>query len=208
MERLYRHRVLAVLKHVQAHHQKSGPPYDLDVVREAIMAGAHLDSLVFEPFEPNGDGILGRYELSYESEGPYAQATKLHARVCYASTENVCWRRFIICKEMCHIFWNDEPHFQSANAAVLMAVVGNLTGSNQVPAAMAPAILTEQAAVVAALDILFPLEDRIKAFEDHTGSRKVPTIAIARRYRIPEYYVIESLHPNFLEMSKHFWKKR
>lgn len=203
MNRLYKARVLGALKGLATRRAASGPPFDMNDIQQQIMLLMNIDSVTFTAFPPRGDGVLGRYKVFYEQEAPYAVAQKTHAKIGYSNELNICWQRFVICKELCHIFWHDAPEFRSTSAAVLMSVVGALTGKG-FSSSMAPAILTEDFAVTAAIDLLFPLEARI-AFEADYREGKITALDIAHKFRIPEHYVRESLHPDFHDMAKQFW---
>lgn len=204
MRLLYKTRIHNVLRAVTVDRVMHGPPYSLEPIRQAIMKAVNLDSITFRPFEPRDKGVIGRYELCYEQGGLYAAApAKTHAIISYSSAENFCWQRFAICKEMGHLLWHDDPRFRSTTPAILMAVVGRLTGSSM-STAMVPAIMSEDAAVLAAVDLLFPMQDREAVYHAYTDG-DISSLDLATRFRIPKHYIEELLNPDTHENARRFW---
>ncbi len=205
-DRLYRTKVLSILKALSV-NSRNGPPYELDPIRRSVMTFAGIDEISFTDYMPLKQGIDGKFEVYHDLAPPYAMSTKSYARVFYSNQLNCCWRRFVICKEMCQLLWHDVPQMRVSSSVQAMALVASLAlHPNQ--RRLLPQGWSEDASIRAAMDILFPMEDRVQIMEDCAAKGIKPsTFQIAQTYRVPEIYVkvllIETIHNSLVT----FWSE-
>ncbi len=93
---------------------------------------------------PIKEGILPIIELHVAAGGPAYEITlhrkdwdgrdlksrllryKNHATIRYARNLNLCWRRFVICKELAHLAFDKEDQFTSDYARLAQDLVNEL----------------------------------------------------------------------------------
>lgn len=130
-----------------------------------------------------------------EKSLPYSESDWT-IEVRYADSLNVCWQRFVCCKELMHAF--DPPEAHTNTAAKFTELVTNLELESVVDK---PAILAERSAVWKAMAVLAPSR-LISTFDDAYKKGLVSDYEIALILRIPEFYVPHIMSEGFDDIVK------
>lgn len=123
------------------------------------------------------------------------EAFEDHAHIYYDRDRSLCWRRFVVTKEMCHLLFapHGAPHLCSTPAEIEQLLVSILAGLEKADPNDHP-VSTEVCTVLMALEILLPhgqranIPDKASAFE------------VATEYRIPEQMAKLYLSPGYIGM--------
>jgi hypothetical protein len=118
--------------------------------------------------------------------------------IVLAQGMNRCWDRFVIAKELMHMF--DQPLEATDNGEKLDQLLSELGASQNPPS---PQAMSETKAFWMAMGALCPEAHR-KFAETERQQNKVSDYDIALRFRIPEQYVPLLFHPRYLEIVASF----
>lgn len=155
-------------------------PVILSMVRESI--GREYPVQMEYSAVPVG-AIRGKL-IRYENSGT----------IIISSEQTMCWRRFVLCKELAHLIIDDEP--ESRTTDIELHIQGmNSDARNFV---WNSAIDSEYEAIIMAAEIMVPWIDRAsfnRMLKDGHTSRDV-----AERYKVPER-IIDMMRGDYLGMS-------
>lgn len=94
---------------------------------------------------------------------------------------NHCWHRFVLCKELFHVFLDSDEYHNTDIIGHLEQTVHVLGGGDQ---PNAPAVSSEQLAEIAAMEFLFPFSQRSPvqngAAADFAGNFEVPRLMVEK----------------------------
>lgn len=128
-----------------------------------------------------GDALNG-YMLRYEDR----------VEIAYSSKLNLCWSRFVMCKELAHVFLGNEGNYTSTSERAEQLLVELF---NDTPMLRKPDYLVETSAMYAATELLLPKEfmKDVRDMKEQgltnleiAMSYRVPAKLVAFRYDIPE----------------------
>jgi hypothetical protein len=102
-----------------------------------------------------------------------------HAKVWLSADLNLCWSRFVACKELMHLLADDQQHFARDPVHQIESVLRGYHWT------LDKALDSETFAVVLALEYLFRWECRPRLEDSTRGSN----FQIADRFKIPEAIV-------------------
>lgn len=106
---------------------------------------------------------------------------------------NNCWRRFALCKELCHILLADPSNYSPNFAEHIEGCFGiSLAGNTDDKMA---STYVERTAEIAAMEYLFPYSER----RQYIGRSDLEFMQIADQYKAPRIYVESYLNPHTLE---------
>lgn len=106
---------------------------------------------------------------------------------------NRCWTRFVMIKELMHIF--DDPAEQTSTDAEFDTLMTDLTSGNT-PGEWAPQMRSENRCHWMALALFCPEDERQDLLQKR-DKKEITDYEIALRLRIPELYVRNLFRPNF-----------
>ncbi|WP_431856636.1 hypothetical protein [Azospirillum sp.] len=160
-------------------------PYDLNVITEAILGETLVDQVQFVPFPAAPDGIIvGFVKVWTYSAGVYADATTV-ADVHYLEDLSEEWRNFVVCKELCQLIWVDLPATRVSDRHHLIDLAERLMSDRFFDSEEScEQKVTEDAALIAAMELLCPFEFREIMMKDLVAGT-LSKDAIARRFSIP-----------------------
>lgn len=183
-------------------------PYQIDTIRDAIIQHTQVDQVQYVEIDDKDNPILGRYE-PYRTvpSGVYDHDPQILVEVHFLKSLNTCESRYVACKEMCHAFTangvaeHNMAHIQSDDR--LLRLVDMLIAKSRDERAAFPPMLDENFASFAALQILCPVEDRIKLhdYRKPDGS-KLGNLEIATIFRIPRRFVPSLRDPLLIDFAK------
>jgi len=135
-------------------------------------------SISFHPRNYEARGFLGTVEI-YDND----------AHIYYDLDRNLCWRRFIVTKELCHILYFDngekgEPCSPDTITQLIDTIVVGLDKADLVNDNQAK---SETLTMFMALEILLPNSERqtIQKMLENNGD----VMSVATKYRIPVQFV-------------------
>lgn len=134
--------------------------------------------------------VSGRMDLHHGSGGR-------RARIVYASSLNICWSRFVICKEAVSALLYEE---NSATNDVVSHVAGLIS---QTPDLANDGVMADILAAYGAIELLFPAEFTDDLYQMADGGRTHRQIAEA--FRGPEAIVSFRLSPRLRDMFDKFY---
>jgi hypothetical protein len=165
--------VQLLAKHVSAHHAEVGKvefwPVDLD---PAISLGHMI-------YEDDRDSA---YEPEYRI-----------ANIRFHKGLNRCWRRFVCCKELMHVF--DDENQRANTREKFLALLEQLE-TTPLPGARSPMYESEIRAMWMAILVLCPEAVRAK-YQADWEAKIITDYDVASELRIPEAYVKAMMGPTY-----------
>nr|AIA13915.1 Unknown Function [uncultured bacterium] len=148
---------------------------DLGTITRAVESVTAIDKVVFVEYEssPNNP-IWGSFQKYVRRPSPYT-SIETWVEIRYASHLDTTWRRFVVCKELCHALEEDDGcHSVSPSAMDALVNSFSLGSKRTIEEAKqtTPPIAAESLAEAAALELLCPMpirrEVEARGLEDHT----------------------------------------
>lgn len=171
-------------------------PISVDKLRPMLEERGWVDRILWDEFEFESKHILAQVEFFRASMGLYA-GTGDYAIVQYSIGLNFCWQRFAICKEMFHAVIDAAPETRVTTIEGLLKLAEMLVSETTASIAPFSPFMTEQTAVVLAVETLFPLEYRLR-YEDRYRAGEITDLQLAERFRIPEDYIRRAMYPAYM----------
>lgn len=182
-------------------------PIKIDEVKKAILATTNYYNITFTESK-DFDAVYGMVRkmktLDRSSQiKTYDQACdSYHAQIFWKSGLNKCWKRFVLCKELMHLVLDDTGSMVDSSVELKQLAMAMMTSSNEfMTENIQAARKSEEMAVLAALELLFPIQYRHGLIRQK-DERKYTNKQIAEVFLIPEMYVNIALNPLFHEMFK------
>lgn len=114
--------------------------------------------------------------------------------ICLVEDLNECWRRFVVCKELFHVLF-DNPEFENMElSSHIEDCVSETPAVEDTPQAAQSEFLAEYSA----MEFLFPYSDRLAIIS--TGEA-IDYLATAKHYRIPRIYVERYLTEHMMKLA-------
>ncbi|MBM3604371.1 MAG: hypothetical protein FJX25_06330 [Alphaproteobacteria bacterium] len=143
-----------------------------------------------------GHHIIAQVQTYFGAIGAYSNGDI--ANIYYAQNQNLCWRRFAVCKEMYHCMIDRLPNSRVNTLASLSSLLSHLAVDTTSVTGGFPPFTSEKAAELYSLETLFPLEFRLRHEADYR-SGQVSDTDLATMYRIPLQYVQIGFDPNYMQ---------
>lgn len=179
-------------------------PYEITTIIE-ILETTHVDKITITPKDTDlkENVVLGRYRR-YSESAVYGEPID-HVMIDYASSMNLCWTRFVIAKELCHIFLNKTHHQDNGRNGHtvtekdLSKLVAALSERSEILTVHeSPAVRCEILAEHFACELLFPFEFRLK-YRDAYNEAEVTNYELATLFRIPETIVNQIMSDEYFD---------
>lgn len=162
---------------------------DLETVAQVFTELTPIDEIIFVPYDtPPENPIWGRFTRWGQQPAAYAPFTTV-VEIAYATHLSEPWRRFVVCKELCHalevgngVHANDIDRL--VEAFVIKSAAGDIDSTHHVRV-FAPELLAE----CGAIEILYPLEEREALLVEDATPGPDQKLAIAARFNLPIEYV-------------------
>lgn len=200
--------IQAIKEIVRSNTPKGHLPYQIDTIRDAVIAKTQVDKIEYVEIDEPENPIRGRYlPFQLNPTGAYSQDPEIIVEVHFLKELNTCWSRYVACKEMCHGFTSNNvaesnmAHIRSNDR--LLRLVEMLISKSRDEMAAFPPMLDENLASLAALQILCPVEDRLELIEymRNTGEN-LGNLEIAMMFRIPRQFVPSLMDPLLIEFAQ------
>ncbi len=173
-------------------------PIELEKIQKIIAVKTKLE-IVYQKRDWENRRILARL-LRYKDKA-------IIETICGEGELNPCWLRFVRCKELCHLILDDEDSYTDNPEQLVheLLEIGIVISPSK-------AALSETLAVIAAIELLFPLAIRSQ-FKEMIRNEGFSVYKVAKILRIPESYVekaisepyeahIDSVHRKLIADSK------
>jgi Zn-dependent peptidase ImmA (M78 family) len=113
-------------------------------------------------------------------------------KIVLHSGMNLCWRRFVLCKELFHVLIDAEPYRSMDISAHVEEVTSTFPVLESKPGQ--PAI-SEMMAEIAAMEFMFPYANRLQEL----ANTPIAYIGIAEKYKIPQVFVEQYLSESYMQ---------
>ncbi|MDE0242186.1 MAG: hypothetical protein OXQ84_18680 [bacterium] len=178
-------------------------PYQLSDIRMAITNITNIDRIEVISV-PAGDlDVVGRYSRYEMQIAPYA-AYEAVVKIEYSDILNDCWRRYVICKELCQAL----VHYPSAavdNEEKLIQLCDELRSNqlNENVIKLAEPAFSELIANIAAQEILCPLDDRRMILARREAGEHIDDMEIAQAFRLPLAKIANLFESSYIDLVAH-----
>jgi hypothetical protein len=144
---------------------------DLQTITNVIEGFTAIDKVVFVQYESAPDNPIWGSFQKYVTSAPY-RSVETWVEVRYASHLDETWRRFVVCKELCHALEEDDGnHSITAVSMDNLVDAFSLTSKSKLLKKQPAPINAEFLAEAAALELLCPMPIRraveAMGLEDH-----------------------------------------
>jgi hypothetical protein len=167
-------------------------PVHVDGVRTWLLNEGLQERISFVPADINIQKAKGFIWQFKERLAPYAEPERV-TLVFYAKSLNVCWRRFVCCKELMHIFDNIPSQTKSRDECTKLVSELLLPGN---PVEYSKQVLADHVAIIKALVVLCPV-GVTKHIRTKFEAGELSPYQVALFFRIPEIYVSYILSDSF-----------
>lgn len=150
------------------------------------------DKIWYVPVELDEKVSLGHYK-SYRGLAPPYTAGDLIAEVRYSNQLNDCWKRFVCCKELMHLF--DRPDEKVDNPAKYQVLLNELA-SNPIWTVASPSWRSESIAEWMAMAILCPRPIR-NFYKQKLADGEMTENGVAFALRLPQHYIQDVMNEGY-----------
>lgn len=183
-----------LVNHFSAHTKY---PIKIEDIALWLIDRAYQDEIHFFPVNMNEDVLRG--QLIQFTVRPVAYGdTKRISYVQYSNRLNVCWKRFVVAKELTHII---DPQLASTNNFPQLVRLAEELADN-IPVddvSVTPGYKYEKLSIYRALALLVP-EDAVNRLRGKYASGEITSRVIADKFRIPEKYVVTVMNNRYAEL--------
>lgn len=148
---------------------------------------------------------IEKFEVSFDGEhlrGMVERYSGGKVIIYIRDDQSEDWKRFVSTKELCHVVIDEEEDWSSAGTKTIEDLV--YEASIQSTELATPQAQSEQFAMIAALELVYPLGARLVDIE--RLKKKETTInKIALEHGVPQYAIGLALNKNMMEISKGCW---
>jgi hypothetical protein len=174
------------------------------VVDKKAMELTSQDELCYVPLDLDPQISLGHIKQYRVQNGVYNADPTWVTEIRYLKTLNVCWKRYVCCKELMHVFDNEEERTNTADK--FMQLVEEI--ETPLPGDKAsPMYETETRTLWMAVAILCP-ENLRQHFQPDWEAKKLSDYDVALELRIPEVLIKTIMSPSYETMvpflTEHF----
>ena len=165
--------------------QKSAPLLLEGLIDAEVIRLTAQDQILYAPVELDTEISLGHIKQYRQSGGVYDQDPQWITEIRYSNRLNMCWRRFVCCKELMHVF--DTPAERVDSAVKFDKLLEELAFSPLNKDA-SPMYISENKTKWMALAILCPLPFR-EFYKPLWDCQEMSDYDVALELRIPEVLI-------------------
>ncbi len=158
-------------------------PIKVDDIHDWIISQGYQDQIHFIPVDINKEVKRGQHRRYTKHAAVYGDPVWV-TNILYAKDMNLCWERFVCCKEMMHIF--DRPESASCTPEQLDELTASLVASYV--GQLSESASADDRAIISALQVLAPI-DAVKQLKGVYSGKSKSAKEIAKYFSIPEMYV-------------------
>lgn len=111
--------------------------------------------------------------------------------ICVQQNTNLCWRRFVVCKEIFHVLLDSRLDGDTYRSTDIFSHVEEVTRTFPIAESRPrESAAIEQLAEIAAMEFMFPYEERVSILRNaEEQGTDVDYFQIADRYKVPQVYI-------------------
>lgn len=189
---LYQH--VAALGHAPIRVTKDIVPKVIEITSQ--------DRVYFTPVDLDREVSLGHIKQYRESQGVYGEPLWI-SDIRYAADLNICWKRFVCCKELMHVF--DSKAEQSDTSDKFRKLLSELESPPLLEQA-SEMYFSENRTKWKALAVLCPLPVRDSILKRREAGALPADYDVALELRIPEVVVTTILGDDFVKVVEFLTK--
>ena len=166
-------------------NKKTSLPIKVTDVKAWIIEEKLQEQIYFIKADTNPLVLKGFVRQYHAPHAVYDHSPDRCANIYYSSNLNVCWKRFVCCKEMMHIF--DSQKARASTKDEVRKLLEDMTSPIDI-SKLSEQQSSEFVCEFYALHVLFPqsIRDQLKAQYD---AGNMSSYDVALLARIPEYYI-------------------
>lgn len=163
------------------------PPIKLTALRDAGWAAGEVRKGVIDAArELTGKTIdVEQVSTSGKVVHAYVKNYPHHAHIFVVESQNYCWRRFLVAKELCHLLLSDDKN-STSNVEEVEDLIGQLI-NGKFDSDPNPALLVENAAYIGAVELLLPQD--IEPIADELFASGKDSLEVAISLKVPRRIV-------------------
>ena len=190
--------VSSILRQYQKDHGLKRVPIKTALLCPYVEERGHVDRIILQEVDYDSKGVIARV-VKYSGEQPYSGQLS-YAEIQYAKNQNLCWRRFAVCKEMFHCMIDHQDRDRIASVDSLKKLTDLFVADTTGLTGDFPPFEKEQTAELLALETLFPVEHR-HALKLQVDNGEITHGQVAERFKIPEYYTQLAFQESYLRAT-------
>jgi hypothetical protein len=159
-------------------------PITVDDIRQWVLDNNFQDEIWFVKVDIDPQKLKSAIKQYTYNKVPYADPIRA-SNIYYSERLNVCWARFVCCKELTHIF--DKDNAIAGTKEQISQLTFDLV-SPLVPDKMTPQLIADCVAISRAICVLVPEKITERLRPAYESGDKTP-YDIALYLRIPEVYI-------------------
>lgn len=192
--------VSSILRQYNNDHGLQNVPIKVDWLIPYAEERGHVDKINLQEVDFDSENVVARV-VKYRGEAsPYSGQLNC-ANIQYPKDQNLCWRRFGVCKEIYHCMIDQLESDRVSTledlkklTELLVADTTNITGSF-------PPFEKEQSAELFALETLLPVEHRL-ALKARIDDGILTYWQVADRFKVPEFYSRLAFQEGYLRATQ------
>ncbi len=173
---------------------------DLETITKVFVGLSVVDYIVFVRYDTLRENpIWGEFSRWSRSPSVYAPSETI-VEIRYATHMNETWRRFVVCKELCHSLEVDSgTHVVTPGAVDRLVGAFSMSSFGDRQVKMFDSFESELAAEAGAIELLCPLRKR-KQIIAAEGQPSEPRLRrLAEEFNLPQSYTDIAFHPKYIE---------
>lgn len=177
-----------------------GVRHSLETISKAVEAWSPIDEIIYASYDTDpSNPIWGQFLKYGRSPGVYATSQTV-VEVRYAKHLDTNWRRFVVCKELCHALDVDEGTHSASDRAIdrllnKFALMSAGAAAGKSFAAYDAEILAE----VGAIELLCPHQYR-RSLVTNGGVSREEELALCAQFGIPDEYAWLAFGSEYIKM--------
>jgi hypothetical protein len=174
----------------------------LEIVTKVFVGLTVVDFIVFVRYvTPADNPILGEFTRWSRQPGVYTAAETI-VEIRYADHLSEPWRRFVVCKELCHSLETNSGSHTATNAAMssLVDAFSILSSAGASAPAIGAALGTELVAEAGAIELLCPLPKRKAIIATGVTMDDATCARLAAEFNVPEMYMKMAFDPKYVQV--------
>lgn len=182
----------------------SREPPTLEVISNVIKMFSGIDEITFIKFEAHpSNPILGQFNKWSRMPSVYAPFT-IFVEIRYAGHLSQKWKKFVVCKELCHALDSEDDHHSTSASSINQLVNDfSLMSARKKNIDINGVLGSELSAFFAAIELVFPMQMRESILQKACGDLgQLDVAGISDRLMIPKSVVTAAFDPDYMRVIK------
>jgi hypothetical protein len=172
-------------------------PIEVDILKPIFTKKSDLKTISWKEVDVTTPHVLANVKFYYPVPINIRTNEPPTTAIIHFKTElNLCHRRFVITKEMCHCLIDNSDEFRVLSTSTLTKLIEGLASSMPINGDLR--LASEHLAEMMAIEILFPLEMRLSHIDQYRDG-KISDNNLALRYRIPVEYAEIGMYQSYID---------